>query len=198
MKVAALFVDPFGPYPGLVGPDLCWDFARDARTYSLDLPCVMHPPCGRWGKLAPINQKRWGTKIGDDGGLFAFALDVLRRVGGVIEHPAGSLAWDRFGLPKPRGEGWGTEGKSEFSSCEVWQSSYGHKCHKRTWLLYSGEAEPIPLDWRRDRSLATHQVGGGINTGHRSKPRLPQSEAHLTPQSFAEALVALASRSRHG
>ena len=32
MSVAALFVDPNGPYPELLGEELCWDEARDARV----------------------------------------------------------------------------------------------------------------------------------------------------------------------
>lgn len=72
--IAALYVDPNGPYPSLLGPGMCWDAARDARTYPGPWPVIVHPPCARWGPLAAVNQKRWGTPIGSDGGLFAHAL----------------------------------------------------------------------------------------------------------------------------
>ena len=34
VDVAALYVDPRGPYPELLGPELCWDAERDARLYD--------------------------------------------------------------------------------------------------------------------------------------------------------------------
>lgn len=48
--VAALYVDPRGPYPKMLGVE-CWDEARDARTYAGPHPVVAHPPCGPWGRL---------------------------------------------------------------------------------------------------------------------------------------------------
>jgi hypothetical protein len=48
--VDALYVDPKGIYPRLLGPEHCWDEARDARTYAGPGPVVAHPPCQRWGR----------------------------------------------------------------------------------------------------------------------------------------------------
>lgn len=116
-EVAVLFANPKGVYANLPGVDL-WDEARDARLYAGPLPVVAHPPCSTWCMLASVNEARWGKRIGDDGGTFASALASVRRFGGVLEHPAYSLAWARFGLPRPtRGywtrslwdEGWVTE-----------------------------------------------------------------------------------------
>jgi len=191
MIVHALFIDPNGPYPLIHGVD-CWDERRNALKFQGTGPVILHPPCGRWGSMARINEKRWGARVGDDGGLFKFALEILYRNGGVLEHPARSLAWDWFGLPKPSKHSWGWShaGKNMWF-CEVWQSAYGHPCHKRTWLLYVGKPEPLDLDWQRDKSRATHQIGGGIHTGNRSKPRLDDRLVHITPFSFAVALVKL-------
>jgi hypothetical protein len=194
MVVHALFIDPAGPYPTLSDVD-CWDEQRNALTFKADDgPVVVHPPCGRWCGMAKMNERRWGAKVGDDGGCFAFALDTLCRNGGVLEHPARSLAWDAFDLVKPRGIGWNKVSDCEWV-CEVWQSAYGHPCHKRTWLLYIGSRPPLELDWRRDKTLATHQIGGGIHTGNRSRPRLDSSKTHLSPKKFAQALVRLARHS---
>lgn len=82
--VAALFVERGGVYFGLPGVDP-WDEQRDARLYDGPWPVVAHPPCSRWCQLAYIIEKRWGHKVGDDGGTFAFALDAVRRYGGVLE-----------------------------------------------------------------------------------------------------------------
>lgn len=91
--VAALFVynDERGSYWGLPGVEL-WGEAEDARLYEGPHPVVAHPPCSRWCQLAPINEKRYGHKVGDDAGMFASALASVRRCGGVLEHPAKSYA----------------------------------------------------------------------------------------------------------
>jgi hypothetical protein len=40
-----------------------------------------------------VNQARYGHRVGDDGGCFASALASVRQWGGVLEHPALTLAW---------------------------------------------------------------------------------------------------------
>ena len=188
MKVAALFVDPHGPYFSLPEID-CWDKERDARLYSGPHPVIVHSPCGSWCAMARINEKRWGTKVGDDGGCFISGLHNVRRFHGVLEHPAKSLAWKKFNLTKPSGLGWHQVSQNEWVG-EVWQSAYGHKATKRTWLYYVGNKPPKPF--KLDRPRGTHQIGGGIHTGNRSLPRLNQKETHITPMAFAEYLIELA------
>jgi hypothetical protein len=187
-KVAALYVDPQGPYSYMGIVDL-WDESRDARLYNGPDPVVAHPPCNRWGKMAPINLKRWGTPIGEDGGCFEKALLSVRKWGGVLEHPQGSIAWKTFSLEKPQGLSWTRVSPTEWVG-EVWQSDYGHLATKKTWLLYVGNKQPDP--YKIDRRKGTHQVGGGIHTGNNKKPRLNQSVTHLTPPEFAKYLVRLA------
>jgi len=188
VKIAALYVDPKGPYSMLEGVDL-WDEDRDARLYDGPYPVVAHPPCNRWGKMAPVNFKRWGTPVGEDGGCFKKALLSVREWGGVLEHPQGSIAWRTFGLEKPQGLSWTRVNQTEWVG-EVWQSDYGHLATKKTWLLYVGNKQPAP--YKITRTKGAYQVGGGIHTGNNKKPRLNQSVTHLTPPKFAEYLVQLA------
>ena len=190
--VDALFVDSEGPYPALLGPERCWDAARDARTYAGSNPVVCHPPCQLWVNFAALNFKRYGgehNRPGNDGGCFEFALKTVRSNGGVLEHPMSSNAWPAFGLKRPEGPGWNRIAAGEWV-CEIWQTAYGHLARKRTWLLYVGASKPIELNW--DRKPGVAQVGWF----DRIKPTLGKKESSRTPPAFAKALISLAATSQ--
>lgn len=190
--VAVLFVARDSIYKQ-IGCD-CYDAKRDAMTYAGNAPVVAHPPCQLWGKMANVNYARWGgehNRPGNDGGKFAFALATVNRCGGVLEHPADTYAWSAHGLVRPlmtprwirSGEGW---------VCEVWQSAYGHRARKRTWLYYRGD---YPLEPRWSRPDGTHQVGFHDQRGKAAnKPTLGRAEANATPLAFAVWLLFLAGR----
>jgi hypothetical protein len=193
-SVAALFVDPRGHYPALLGSDLCWDITRDARTYAGPYPVVAHPPCQLWVNMAAVNYKRYGgehNRPGNDGGCFASALASVRRWCGVLEHPAFTNAWQKHGLVAPRALGWTQIAPMEWV-CEVWQSAYGHKARKRTWLFYRGGFAPYEGNWAR--AAGTHQIGWF----DRIKPTLSKRESIATPAAFAEWLICLAHRAAYG
>lgn len=197
MKIAALFVQPDGCYSN--DPDIdAWPESRDARLYLGDLPVVAHPPCQLWGAMANVNFARWGgehNRPGNDAGCFSSALRSVIRCGGVLEHPAKTRAFSAYGLPKPEGTGWKRSGLHEWV-CEVWQSAYGHKANKATWLFYSSSVQPpFELDWSRPRG--THQVGFPDQRGKTAnKPTLSKREANATPAAFREILIRLARHSR--
>ncbi len=194
--IAALYVQTNGAYFGLTGVDT-WDEARDARLYSGPNPVVAHPPCARWCRLAKLVASRHPhLRVGDDGGCFSSALAAVREFGGVLEHPAWSMAWaahdliapDLCGWTKvtcdvwPGGNGW---------VCEVAQSAYGHRATKATWLYYVGNNPPAPMRWDRPR-------GEGVVSGMRNNCGRPLSqrvwakEASRTPVEFRDALILLA------
>ena len=184
--IAALYVDPRGAYSEVEGVD-CWGEDRDARLYPGPWPVVAHPPCSLWVNLACVNFQRYGgehNRPGNDGGMFASALASLRQWGGVLEHPAFSRAWAEYDLPRPEGTGWRKAGG--LWVCEVWQSAYGHKARKRTWILYNGHETPPELDW--SRNTGTHQCGWF----DRIKPTLGKREASATPPAFRDALIEMA------
>ncbi|MGN6118043.1 MAG: hypothetical protein ACTHN2_21255 [Nitrobacter sp.] len=192
-RVAALFVETNGAYYGLENVEP-WDEARDARRYAGPWPVVAHPPCQRWGQMAIVNFARWGgehNRLGNDGGCFAAALNAVRSWGGVLEHPAKSRAWDHFNLTKPIGAGW-VRCLDGGWTCEVWQSAYGHRANKATWLYYFGDDLPPALNWERPRG--SHQVGYHDQRGKaRNKPTLPRREANATPLAFRDLLISIAS-----
>lgn len=143
--IAALYVETGGTYFGIEDVDP-WDEKRDARLYAGPWPVVAHPPCARWSRLAGFTEARFGLKRGDDGGCFEAALHAVRQCGGVIEHPAPTAAFARYGLPKPiTREGW-TAGMCGGWSCYVEQGRYGLPVKKATWLYAFGVQLP-DLRW---------------------------------------------------
>ena len=190
--VAALYVEPNGFYVGVPGVDP-WDEARDARTYAGPYPVVAHPPCNRWCMLAPVNQARYGQKVGDDGGCFAAALHAVRTWGGVLEHPALTLAWNAHELPRPAAGGGWTKTMCGGWTCEVEQRHYGHKARKATWLYAHGMVPPTlkwgkgpaPEAWISSDRPRAELAARGI-------AQLQRKESRATPPAFRDLLLSIA------
>lgn len=189
--IAALFVATNGIYAGLDGVEL-WDEARDARLYAGPHRVIAHPPCDRWCQMAPVNQARYGHRIGDDGGCFASALASVRRWGGVLEHPALTLAWRAFSLPRPAaGGGWSR------AFCGGWvahveQRHYGHRARKATWL-YAYGIEPASLQWGRGAEpeawISADRPRSELAS--RGIAQLTKREAKATPIAFRDLLLSM-------
>ena len=189
--IAALFVQADGCYAGKEDID-AWPEEKDARLYEGPYPVVAHPPCQLWGAMAAVNFARWGgehNRPGNDSGCFQSALSSVNRFGGVLEHPAKTRAWAAYGLEKPSGIGW--KRSDDGWVCEVWQSAYGHKANKATWLYYKGKDMPFDLRW--NRPTGTHQIGFQDQRGKaKNKPTLGKREANATPVEFMNELIRLA------
>lgn len=205
-NVAALFVDPFGAYLECAGVDM-WDESRDAMLYNGPHPVVAHPPCARWCKMAKMIAKRFPGRaekqVGADGGVFASALASVRRWGGVLEHPAWSLAWPAFGLAQPdKAGGWSRSGEGWV--CWVAQSAYGHAAQKNTWLYMCGAEPPIdtifdkPKGSKKLTHFAQRHTGDFNDTSRGHESRMSGKETHLTPPAFAAHLVTIARSCRQG
>ncbi len=196
VTISVLFVQTDGCYANTDGIDP-WDESRDARKYRGNNPVIAHPPCQLWGSLAYVNYARWGgehNKPGNDKGCFDSALQSVNRCGGVLEHPANSRAWKKYKLDKPSGVGWKKSGKGWV--CEVWQSAYGHRANKATWLYYIGIKKPFDLCW--DKVKGSHQVGWYDKRGKsKNKPTLSKKEANATPLKFMKELINLCMYSKH-
>jgi hypothetical protein len=191
--IAALFVETGGAYFGIDGVDP-WDVKRDARKYDGDNPVVAHPPCARWCRLAGLVEARWGHKRGEDGGCFASALANVRRVGGVLEHPAYSDAWAAFSLPKPSRHGGWSRGICGGWSAHVEQGRYGHVAKKATWLYAYGVELPS-LRWGFDPDQKSQALvswcGNHVKTGEK-RPRVGKAAAARTPLEFRDLLISIA------
>lgn len=197
--IAALYVENGGCYYGLDGVDP-WDITRDARLYAGPHPVVAHPPCQRWGRFwHGSTRKPHQYRLGDDGGCFAAALWAVRTFGGVLEHPAHSHAWAKFGLSKPLSTGWTEADEIGGYTCLVEQGHYGHISRKPTWLY--AVAVPLPsLIWGpspqriHPRALELHgyekarRIGMVAMVGGKDKTRI----RNATPAPFRDLLLNIA------
>ncbi len=186
--IAALYVDPRGPYPTMPNVD-CWDEQRDAKQYAGPHPVVAHPPCGPWGNLRHLSH---------GGGLDCapIAVDQVRAFGGVLEHPAGSQLWKHCKLPLPGGL------PDEYGgyALEVEQVSWGHAARKRTWLYCVGVPRELAVGTALAGGTPTHWVSGGRKRSPRGRGGLIPAGIKVcsaqmrrrTPAAFAEWLVSLA------
>lgn len=181
VDVAALYIDPRGPYPKIPGVD-CWDEARDARLYDGPHPVVAHPPCGPWGQF-----KMFCTK--QDKALAPLAVAQVRRFGGVLEHPRYSRLFPHCLMPLPG------ELPDAFGgyTIELDQCEWGHVARKPTWLYTVGtrtfERSPFP-DRQPTHSMANGR--GELLADGTKRKRCSAQQRRRTPQLFAEYLVRLA------
>jgi hypothetical protein len=167
--IAALYVDPDGPYFGRADVDP-WDLARDAKLYPGPWPVVAHPPCGPWGKFS------WRCKQDKSAG--PAAVDAVRKWGGVLEHPYPSALFRRCGMPLPG------ELPDRFGgyTIRVDQARWGHQAPKDT-LLYLVRCYPAPIP------PPVADPGGRIEFMSRKARR-------ITPPAFAEWLIQTAQNRR--
>ena len=143
--VAVLFARADSTYKTLPGTDV-WDIERNARLWPGGAPVVAHPPCRAWGRLRQFAKPRKGERQ-----LAIWSVRQVRRFGGVLEHPVGSLLWKKAGLPPPgqvdRYGGW---------TLPIHQNWWGHRAEKAT-LLYivgcaPGDTPPFRSGWARRRT----------------------------------------------
>jgi hypothetical protein len=174
--VAALYIDPRGPYPKMADVD-CWDEARDARLYDGPHPVVAHPPCGPWSALRHLS--RAASDVAECG---VRAIDQVKAFGGVLEQPASSRLFAACGIP-------------ESALLFVEQVSWGHVARKATALLFVG-VEPTGI---LTGGTPTHWCSGGRRRSSGSGGIVPpgikvcsSQQRRRTPIAFAEWLVSLA------
>lgn len=182
MKVAALYIDPRGPYPGMPDVD-CWDATRDARRYRGPHPVVAHPPCGAYSRLKHFYKR-------DDADCALYAVQSVRLWGGALEHPAHSRLWQVARLPLPGAppDAWGGY------AIEVAQVDWGHVARKATWLyLVRVPRAIVQATLPTTHREPTHWIAGNTEQRKRAGMKAASSEqSRRSPLAFAEWLVSLA------
>lgn len=188
--VAALFVRSDSVYKLMPGVD-CWDAERDATLYTGPWPVVAHPPCRLWSCL-----KHFSKAPAEEKSLALFAIEAVRRFGGVLEHPRGSSLWREANLPQPgHVDAWGGY------SVVVEQFWWGHKAEKKTILYIVGcplkllptmpvrFGEPSHVIDRPGRNRKAERPGSAGR-----KPWVTKAEREHTPPAFAAWLIETARR----
>lgn len=171
-KVAVLFARPDSIYKKILGCDV-YDKERDARNFLGGLPVIAHPPCRAWGNYAYKAKPEPGEKE-----LAFFAVDAVRRCGGVLEHPATSKLWKAAGLPMP-----GRRDEYGGFTISVDQGWFGHRAIKKTFLyicgILPGDLPEFTMKFRLD---------------HVPVEKMGLAEREATPAGFASWLFSLASQ----
>lgn len=188
MKYVALFVRADSAYKNRPQWD-AWDAERDATKYTGTLPVVAHPPCRAWGVMSHMafRNKDWSGQDTDalerEKQLALFAVEKVREVGGIIEHPAGSKL---FGSVLPDAgdfpDRWGGY------TILIDQFDFGHVAHKDTKLYICGVCVPQLPPQRMDST--DRSIAGNVS----GTKRCTQYQREYTPDAlidwFEEALDA--------
>lgn len=163
--VAALFVRADNHYSGL-GVD-CYDIDRDALTWPGGVPGIFHPPCRSWGQLSHMAKPREGERE-----LALWSMAMVRRYGGVVEHPYSSRLWTAAGCGS-----FGVRDQFGGVLVPIMQSWFGHRAPKKTCLYIVGPVLPIEVSDRQATCVVE---------------RMGRAERERTPFALAQWLVNLA------
>ncbi len=164
-----------------------WDIDRDARAFNGTNPVVCHPPCRAWGKLKGFAKPRPGEKE-----LAILSINLIRKNGGVLEHPRASGLWPHMNLPIRED----IDKFGGFSIC-IDQFWFGHKAQKKSLLYICGiTRKDLPIVPMR-LDAVTHYVG--FPTSWKGKSRngmkeITKREREQTPIQFAQWLIEVASK----
>jgi hypothetical protein len=164
-----------------------YDKRRNALSFNGGLPVVAHPPCRAWGRLRSFAKPEPGEKE-----LAFFAVDMVRKYGGVLEHPESSKLWEEanlpFGLNKDEYGGW---------TLKVDQFWWGHKARKKTWLYICG-IERNQVSYPLCFDAIQYTVSTTMHRGRKyfkPKKSISVRDRSATPKLFAEWLINLAKKS---
>lgn len=152
----------------------CYDKLRDARNYCGKFAVIAHPPCRSWGRLSHM-----AKPDPDEHELALFAIDIIQKNGGILEHPRSSKLFPDH-LPLP-----GQIDSFDGFTIYIDQFWYGHKARKRTLLYIVGckisDLPSIPLRF----DAIEYIIGSGKNKHAPKRPEISKADRERTPEKLA-------------
>ena len=124
--INVLFVHPKSGYFNY--PVIAWDEKKNASLFSSDEVVIAHPPCRLWSQMrafstADISEKNHAIR----------ALEIVRKNGGILEHPVSSSFWKFVNIVKP-----GAIDEFGGFTISVNQNWFGYHTKKNTMLYIVG------------------------------------------------------------
>jgi hypothetical protein len=154
-----------------------YDIDRDARTFDGKYPVIAHPPCRAWGMLSHMANSR-----PDEKDLAWFAIDKVRKNGGILEHPKGSRFFKEAGCPDV---GAGYDSYGGFTML-IDQFDFGHVAHKNTKLYICGlKIEDLPELPPKNTNITDRSICGNV----KGTKRCTQYQREYTPDGLIEFMT---------
>ncbi|MEN2434955.1 hypothetical protein AAH994_06045 [Weeksellaceae bacterium A-14] len=136
--IPVLFCDSDSVYKNFPECDV-YDLSRDAFTYYGNYPLICHPPCRLFSRLRAFSRADKKEKQ-----CAFFALEKVRRYGGILEHPRSSTLWKNGGFNLD-----GSVDRYGGFLRSVNLSWFGFQCEKKTMLYFCGlspkDLPPFPM-----------------------------------------------------
>ena len=146
-----------------------YDIDRDARSYQGQHSVIAHPPCRAWGQLSHMANPR-----PDEKELAVFSLSLIRKNGGVLEHPVGSRLWKQFEIP----DGGLLVDDYGGYTITIDQWDFGHVAKKKTKLYICGlPFDKLPMLPPTREGLPTRSIAGNV----KGTVRCTQYQREYTP-----------------
>lgn len=153
LDIAVLGVDSRSTYFDIEIPDVrlhLFTAERDMLNFSFDMPVIAHPPCAQWSRL-----RSFAKEDSDIKALAFWCLLAVKRCGGILEHPHGSLFMRTH---------------IGYSRCvSVNQSWFGFPARKST-LLYTRKVKLLSYPLSFD--LPQYSSCSDMDSRHRSRSTL--------------------------
>jgi hypothetical protein len=106
----------------------CYNIEKNALSYSGQSPVICHPPCRLFSRLSSFSTAPACERL-----LGVYSVMLVRKLGGIVEQPAGSKLWKICGIArstKPDHYGGYV--------ININQSWFGYECKKSTDLYIVG------------------------------------------------------------
>lgn len=155
-----------------------YDIQRNAFNYTGSLPVICHPPCRLFSRM-----KYFSNAPGCERLSAFYSITLVRKLGGILEHPESSSLFKIGMLPSP-----GYSDSYGGFTIRVNQKDFGHKCVKKTNLYIVGCLETELPRSLLNFNATTHTIGTQVKS-KKSKFEASKRIASATPELFAKWLI---------